>query len=166
MLNDYDKHYITKEFDNLLEEAGSPFSLVYSLPNTTDDVYGEDYDSLINGTPTKSEPFKFVGFIRYNPKPEDISPKGQEHSVTTIFDLTTSQLLTLVPVRIGENDKSTRLVLDEEHNIATEQGNTLVSLNDYIKVDETMYQIINIKPYSYFRNEILLFKLECIEKRY
>lgn len=166
MLNDFDKEYITKEFDNLLSEAGSKFSLVYSLPNTTDDIYGENYDALISDSPLTSEPYNFVGFVRYNPKLEDISPKGQEHSVTTIFDLTTSQLLKFVPVRIGEKDTSTRLELNEDHSITTEQGNLLVSLADYIKLDDIVYEIINIKPYSYFRNDILLFKLECIEKRF
>lgn len=166
MLNDFDKNYITKEFDNLLSESGSKFSLVYSLPNTTDDVYGENYDALVGDKQLTSEPYEFVGFVRYNPNTENTSPKGQEHSVTTIFDLTTSQLLKFMPYRAGQFDSSKRLVLNEDHSIATEEGNVLVSLSDYIKLDDTIYEIINIKPYSYFRSDILLFKLECIEKRF
>ncbi len=166
MLNDFDKLYITKEFDNLLGEAGSKFSLVYPLPHTTDNVYGEDYEAMINGENLYSEPYTFVGLVRYNPKPEEISPKGQEHKVDTIFDITVSQLLKYVPVRIGENDQSTKLILGEDHSLLTEEGNTLISLTDYIELDNVKYEIINIKPYSSFRSEVLLFKIECVSKRY
>lgn len=107
-----------------------------------------------------------MGLVRYNPKPEEISPKGQEHKVDTIFDITVSQLLKYIPVRIGEEDKSTKLTLDEDHSIITEQGNTLISLTDSIVLDNTRYEIINIKPYSSFRSEVLLFKIECVSKRY
>lgn len=166
MLNDFDKLYITKEFDNLLGEAGSKFSVVSPKPNTTDDIYGEDYEAIIKGEELYNEPYEFIGLVRYNPKPEEISPKGQEHKVDTIFDITVSQLLKYIPIKIGENDHSKRIILADDHSLITEEGNTLISLTDYIQLDEVKYEIINIKPYSSFRSDILLFKIECVSKKF
>lgn len=189
IITPYDKKYVKKEFDEFIRETGYTFGLTHLNDGgitELEELYGEcanksftkpfNLKGFVNFKPKKETlssiglehkaiiTFKFTAtqLIPYIKEILGIKEEefrlifGDNHSMTVIKDkifTTTSTPNTSIKT-YSINNANTGV-------FASKNGSDVITLKDYVSLDNFLYPIVNIIPYCMFKGEILMICLEC-----